>query len=159
MDKRFIVGSKVFFGELIISEDILIIEDNPQGYKHYTQCAENGNVIYKWARKTKEDFLDYAKRERAYALEFGKFLVPEFAEELGLTIADLADLYEFYKGKIDEKHAYQKTITEAYITNGVFSLTDEQRNEAYKVYKEAREGKGVTDEADLLQRSVNKIFS
>lgn len=159
MDKQFIVGSKVFFGESTNSEDILILEENPQGYKHYTQSVEGGKVIYKWAKKSKEEFLSYAKRDKAYALEFGKFIVPEFAEEIGLTIADLADLYEFYKGKIDDMHSYQKIIAEAYIANGAFSLTDEQRAEAYEAYKEARTEKGATDEADLLQRSVNKIFS
>ena len=163
MDKKFIVGSKAFFEgmEGFHSNDTntLVLVDKPQGFEHYGQRSICGRSVYEWARKPKKDFIAYAKRDKASGLEYGKFIVPEFAEEIGLTIADLSDLYEFYKDKIDEKHSYQKTITEAYITNGAFSLTDEQRAEAYEVYKEARTEKGATDEADLLQRSVNKIFS
>ena len=37
---------------------------------------------------------------------------------------------------IDERHTYEKVIYESYIKNNAFVLTDEQRNEAYKLYKE-----------------------
>lgn len=143
--KEFIVGSKVFFsnkeGFESNNNDILILDDNPQGYKHYTLGFIDGRSVFKWAKKSKEEFLTYAKRDTAYAMEFGKFLVPEFIKEIGLTIEDLTNLYAFYKDKIDSNHAYQKIIAEAYIENNSFTLTDAQLDAAYENYLEARKTK------------------
>ena len=51
------------------------------------------------------------------------------------TIDDLK-LFQSAFDNIDERHKYEKVIYEPYIKNNAFVLTDEQRNEAYKLYKE-----------------------
>lgn len=143
MDKNFIVGSKAFFegmeGFHSIDTDILVLVDKPQGFEHYSQRSICGRNVYEWARKPKKDFIAYAKRAVASGLEYGKFIVPEFAEELGLTIADLIGLYNIFSKKIDAKYDYQRVITDAYIANKGFVLSDAQRAEAYESYKAARE--------------------
>lgn len=98
----------------------------------------SGRCTMEWVKKPKDEFLSFALREKACGLEFGKFLVAEFASELGLTIADLTMLYEHFKERIDEEHKYQHEIYKAYIENNGFYLTDKQREQAYKVYKAER---------------------
>lgn len=163
MTKEFIVGSNAFFGELegfhSKDEDTLILTDEPNDFEHYRQRSMSGQCTFEWAKKPKADFITYAKRDKESALEFGKFLVSAFAEEIGLTIADLKDLYAFYEPKIDKPHEYQKTIAKAFFENDAFVLTDKQRAEAYEVYKSARTERGVTDEADLRERSAERANS
>ena len=65
----------------------------------------------------------------------GKFLSPELAEYMNITIDDLK-LFQSAFDNIDKRHTYEKVIYESYIKNNAFVLTDEQRNEAYKLYKE-----------------------
>jgi hypothetical protein len=66
-------------------------------------------------------------------MRIGRFLVPEFAAYLGVTIDDLKRLSGIIE-KIDEKHLYEKVIYDAYLENGEFKLTEEQRVAAYKEY-------------------------
>ena len=70
----------------------------------------------------------------------GKFLVPEFCETIGLLVEDLPQL-KILITKLDDKHMYEKIIYDSYIENGSFTLTDEQRDRAYKSYKNSRGGK------------------
>lgn len=70
-------------------------------------------------------------------LLIGKFLVPEVADVLGATIDDILPL-ETLLPKLDDKHQYEAVIFNAIKTNGSFTLTEEQRKEAFKVYKSAR---------------------
>ena len=72
--------------------------------------------------------------------KLGKFLVPEFARELGMDINDLERLRPLAE-KLDEKHLYENVIYDAYIENGCWGLTDEQRIEAYRIYNECKEQK------------------
>lgn len=142
MEKRITIGSRAFFSGMPDFQskdtDTLILTDTPNGYNHYRQSSMSGQCSIEWALKPKADFLEYATREKAHGLEFGKFLVPEFASELGLTISDLTTLYAYFKDKIDKMHAYQHDIYNAYIENDAFTLTDEQVNKAYEAYKDAR---------------------
>lgn len=71
------------------------------------------------------------------AMVVGKFLIPEFNSRIGFTIEDLPQLQPLID-KLDEKHLYEKIIYEAYLANGDFILTQEQRNAAYESYKEIR---------------------
>ena len=54
-----------------------------------------------------------------------------------LLIEDLKLFEDSFK-RIDDKHKYEKVIYDAYIENGDFVLTEEQRNKAYQLYKEKR---------------------
>ena len=65
----------------------------------------------------------------------GKFLVPELCKHMNITIDDLK-LFQFAFDDIDKRHTYEKVIYEAYVKNDGFFLTKEQRDNAYKKYKE-----------------------
>ena len=142
MEKKFIIGSRAFFNRMPDFQskdtDVLIWTDEPNGYEHYKQTSMSGRCTMEWAKKEKAEFISFALREKACGLEFGKFLVTDFANELGLTIADLTMLYEHFKERIDEKHKYQHEVYKAYVENNGFYLTDKQRDKAYKVYKAER---------------------
>lgn len=75
--------------------------------------------------------------ESGVPMKAGKFLIPEFAEYLGMTIEDLKALEKLFE-VLDEKHSYEKTIYKAYLENNRFQLTPKQRDAAYKEYKRAR---------------------
>lgn len=142
MEKRITIGSRAFFNGMPNFQskdtDILVFTDNPSGFTHYRQSSMSGRCTIEWAMKSKEGFIAYAMREKADGLEFGKFLVSEFAKELELTIADLSMLYSHFKNRIDDKHKYQHAIYDAYVTNGDFTLTDVQRAAAYDSYRAMR---------------------
>jgi hypothetical protein len=70
----------------------------------------------------------------------GKFLVPEFCAAIGFTIEDLPQLKPLID-ILDNKHKYEEIIFNSYLKNGSFTLTDEQRERAYKSYKNSRGGK------------------
>lgn len=70
-------------------------------------------------------------------MQIGKFLVPEFVQEIGFTIEHLKKLKPLAE-KLDGRHKYEKVIYDAYIENGAFKLTEEQRSKAYEQYKLAR---------------------
>ena len=93
---------------------------------------------------SKQEFLDYdlAKCNGVICdgMKFGKYIIPSFANYIGLTIDDLKSLSEMIN-VLDEKHLYQKVIYDAYIANNDFTLSDEQRQAAYASYKEARKVK------------------
>lgn len=142
MKKRIQVGSKAFFEGMPDFQpkdtDVLIWDDEPKGYKDYRQTSMSGRCTIEWRAMSKEELLEHAKREKASGLEFGKFLVPDFAELVGLTIADLKALRNAFRGKIDAKHEYQLLIYSAYEDNNAFTMTEEQRAKAYQLYRDAR---------------------
>ena len=137
--KEFLVGSKVFFSVFedfnAVDTDILIIDDDPD-YPVEKSYME-GNIHYiRWRNFSKEQLI----QEHRYIYKgryIQKFLVPEFIEYIGLTIDDLKEL-GFMIPFLDDQHNYVKVIYDAYIENNGFYLTQEQLEEAYRVYKEDR---------------------
>lgn len=74
---------------------------------------------------------------RNFPMEVGKFLVPEFIKEFKLSINDLKRL-EPIIAKLDDKHKYEEVIFRSYLENNDFVLTDEQREEAFRIYNNNR---------------------
>lgn len=70
-------------------------------------------------------------------MKAGKFLVPEFANYIGLTIDDLKILEPMFRN-MDEKHKYEEVIYDAYVSNNAFILTNEQRKKAFEIYINTR---------------------
>ena len=70
-------------------------------------------------------------------MEVGKFLVPEFIKEVGITIDHLKQLSSLIE-RLDDQHKYEKVIYDSYIANNDFTLTDEQLNDAYNTYLKYR---------------------
>lgn len=142
MDKKIIIGSRAFFDGMpeFTSKDTntLVWTSNPKGFTNYRQTSISGQHIIEWRAMPKSELLAHATRDKANGLEFGKFIVPEFAELVGLTIDDLKRLRDYYANKINDKQRYQLAICDAYIVNNAFTLTDEQREEAYAIYVQAR---------------------
>lgn len=140
MMTKFLIGSRYFFdcykNYKVHDKDYLILEDNPQDYEYVKNIRGNGLDIFYWRRMTAKEFIDCTLINNT-PLQIGKFLIPEFASEINLTIEELNRL-EPLTGKLDDKHKYEKIIWEAYIENGEFNIYEEQRDKAYEMYKRYR---------------------
>ena len=138
LKQRFRVGSQAFFSQYSNftagDTDYVEFEDKPKLYKNVMQFRKTDKslCLFKWRKMTADEFVEYTLRSKL-PMELGKFLVPEVAEYLGFTIEHLQRLKPVAE-RLDEKHRYEKVIYDAYIQNDAFTLTDEQRLEAYMVY-------------------------
>lgn len=134
--KTFIIGSRAFFtgmeGYVPKDLDELNIMDKFPFKGNVLNMKMNGKDVFFFRNMDKEGFIKDTL-ECGVPMRIGKFLVPEFAAYLGVTIDDLKRLSDIIE-KIDEKHLYEKVIYDAYLKNGVFKLTEEQRASAYKEY-------------------------
>ena len=140
MNKRFKIGSQVFFSGypdyVSHDKDYVEFQDNPTFYKTFANAKEKYNDIFYYRSMSKKEFIDCELKHCINTpMAAGKFLSPELAEYMNITIDDLK-LFQSAFDNIDERHTYEKVIYNAYIENNAFILTDEQRNEAYKLYKE-----------------------
>lgn len=137
---KFLIGSRYFFScfDDFDSKDIdelEIIETDK--FKYMRQLSGLGKCLFQLKKySSKEEYISYALTQ-SLGMVVGKFLVPEFCEAIGFTIEDLPRMQPLID-KLDDKHKYEKIIFDSYIKNGSFTLTNEQREEAYKNYKESR---------------------
>lgn len=133
---KFLVGSTYFFNKIdgFSSKDIDYLElvDNPTNFKYSYQLTGRGKCYFKWRRISPEEFVEITLKYKTPML-VGKFLVPEFNEEIGFTIEHLKMLQPLIDN-MDEKHLYEKIIYNSYIENDAFYLTNEQLMMAYKEY-------------------------
>ncbi len=141
--KKYVVGSRAFFsgmeGFRSKDKDYLVLEDNPIGYNWRREQSLRGICTFYYKRLPVEQLVQRCLNARD-ALQLGKFLVPEVAAELRMSVDDIRPL-ETLLPLLDEKHRYYEIIFRAYLTNGSFTLTEAQRLEAYKSYTESRERK------------------
>ena len=138
---KFLIGSRVFFegldGFSPKDYDWLYIMDSFGRIKTGQLCMrKDGNDKILVPKLTKDEYIELALGDD-FGIRAGKFFVPEFAEYIGFTINDLKKL-EPHLDKLDDKHKYYKIIYDAYIENGDFILTEEQREAAYEEYKKER---------------------
>ena len=142
MDRHIIIGSRAFFEGMseFTSKDTntLVWSSDPKRFTNYRQSSISSKCTVEYRAMTKDEIIKFAMRDKANGLEFGKFIVTEFAELIGLTIDDLKRLRAYYAEKIDDKQRYQLAICDAYIANNAFTLTDEQREKSYAIYSQAR---------------------
>ena len=135
-----LVGSNVFFKDIegFTSKDIDILEfvDNPTDFKNVRQFKFPHKCVFQWRKMSIDELIDITLF-RNFPMEIGKFLVPEFIKEFKLSIDDLKRL-EPIIAKLDDKHKYEEVIYNSYIKNNDFVLTDEQRQEAYRMYNKYR---------------------
>ena len=139
--KRYIVGSKYFFDKYPDYEskdtDYLIIEDPPfMPYNHMMVIRGQGKDEFRYKPKTADEFINYTL-ELNVPMVVGKFLVKEFCGDFGITIDHIKKLKPLAE-QMDDKHLYVKYIYERMIENESFEITEEERDEAYKLYKEAK---------------------
>lgn len=137
---RILMGSTYFFSCYpdFISKDVDELEIvNTTDFKQVRQLTGHGKCLFQFKRHPSvEGYIDWALKQRE-GMVLGKFLIPEFNEQIGFTVADLPRLLPLIE-RLDDKHKYEEIIYNSYIENQAFTLTDEQRKMAYKSYKESR---------------------
>lgn len=137
---KFLIGSQYFFScypdfKSKDIDELQIIETNE--FSQIRQITGQGRCLFQMKKHaTKEDYIDWALKSQI-GMVVGKFLVPEFCAAIGFTIEDLPRL-KVLIDRLDDKHKYEEIIYNSYIENGLFTLTSDQRNRAYKSYKESR---------------------
>ena len=135
--KIFRIGSIAFFKDIENFEpkdiDELAIMDSFIFKTNIMRANLNGKDVFFCRNMNKEEFIKDALESKV-PMRIGKFLVPEFAEYLKLTIDDLKSMQSLID-QIDDKHEYEKIIYNYYLENNDFVLTDEQRAHAFEVYK------------------------
>lgn len=139
--KTFKIGSQVFFNDIpeYKSKDIdeLCIMDTFIFNSNSIHInGLHGKDVFFYRQLDKQDWIKDVT-ESKLPMKIGKFLVPEFANYIGLTIDDLKNLKDIVD-KIDEKHNYEKIIYDSYIENNGFYLTEEQKMKAFNKYKKNR---------------------
>lgn len=138
--KEFKIGSSIFFDSYSDYTqkdiDILAITDLPLFGKPMMNMKLKDKDIFFMCIEENSVMLDKTL-ESGVNMRAGKFLSPEFAEYIGLTIEELKKLKPMFDD-IDEKHMYEKVIFDSYIKNNGFFLTNEQRLMAYEEYKRKR---------------------
>jgi len=139
--KTFIIGSMAFFSgmEGFIPKDIdelNIMDEFPFKFNSMHLNKFHEKDVFFFRNMDKNGFIQDAKKSKL-SMVVGKFIVPEFANYIGLTIKDLKDLKELFDN-IDEKHSYEKIIYDAYLENNGFFLNEEQKKNAFNKYKETR---------------------
>lgn len=135
--QRFRVGSTYFFNE---GNDIdeVEFEEHPRLYKNVMQFrkTDKSRCLFKWRKMSADEFVEYTLHSKL-PMEIGKFLVPEVAEYLGITLDHLKKLKPVVD-RLDKKHLYEKVIYDSYLSNGGFFLTEEQKIEAYEQYRRGK---------------------
>ena len=137
---KILIGSKYFFScypdfNSKDIDEIQIIETDE--FAQMRQITGRNRCLFLMKKHdNKDDYIKWALKS-SIGMVIGKFLVPDFCAEIGFTIEDLQKLEVLLK-KLDSKHKYEKIIYDSYLENGSFTLTSEQRDMAYKSYKESR---------------------
>lgn len=141
MQKKFLTGSRAFFSCMADfrpkDTDLLVLDDAPKGYQYYRQTSIPGKCLFEWRDMGADALIEYALQHPIPQMQVGKFLVPDFAKHIGLTLEQLTRLRPLIDA-LDAKHRYEEIIYNSYLVNGDFTLTDDQREAAYQCYKDAR---------------------
>lgn len=137
---KILIGSKYFFDcyEDFNGKDIDELEliDTAE-FSQVRQITGQGRCLFQLKRHQRtQEYIDWAVKSNI-GMVVGKFLVPEFCQEIGFTINDLPKL-QVLIDRLDDKHKYEEIIYNAYLCNGSFTLTQSQRDRAYQSYKESR---------------------
>lgn len=137
---KMLMGSRYFFScyddfDSTDIDEIEIVETD--AFRYVRHLTGKGKCLFQLRKQeSKEDYVNYALHSNL-GMVVGKFLIPEFCEEIGFTIEDLPKVQPLIE-KLDRNHKYEEIIFNSYIENGSFFLTDEQRERAYESYKKGR---------------------
>ena len=124
---KFLMGSTYFFScyDDFVSKDIDEIElVQTEDFRWYRQLSGRGKCLFQFNKlNNTKDYIDYALLCNS-GMVIGKFLIPEFCQEIGITIEDLPRLFPLIE-RLDDKHRYEEIIYNSYIENNAFVLTKE----------------------------------
>lgn len=122
--------------------DTLMILDKWPEYVEDTRfsCRKEKSDLFFLKEQNKEQYINEILQisEQTYASRVCHFMVPEFVNHIGLTIEDLKRVESVVRLLENTRHKWYCVIYDAYIKNNGFYLTEEQKQEAYNVYKTAR---------------------
>lgn len=137
---RFLAGSRYFFGGYpnFTSHDTDYLEllDTDE-FNPKRAIRANGLDIIQLKYKPKAELIQDAL-QGGLPMAVGEFLIPEFCAYIGFTVIDLPKVKPLIDA-LDDRHKYEEIIYNAYLENGGYFLTPEQRNNAYKAYRKSRE--------------------
>ena len=91
-------------------------------------------MISFWVEKITEEYIKDLL-ETKMPMQMGKFLIPEVNNYIRFTLEHLKQLKPVVN-RLDDKHQPEKVIFDSYIENNGFTLTKEQLDKAYKIYKQ-----------------------
>lgn len=137
---KILIGSKYFFScypdfKSKDIDELEIIETTE--FSQMRQITGQGKCLFQMKKHTsKEDYIEWAIKSNI-GMVIGKFLVPEFCNQIGFTVDDLPRL-KVLINRLDDMHKYEEIIYNSYLENGSFTLTDEQRDKAYAEYRKGR---------------------
>lgn len=134
---KFLIGSKAFFSNYpdfnSKDTDVLYIMDTWNTKSNTLNFRNKGMDRFLIKEMSKQEMIDDILKSNV-PMKAGKFLVPEFAKYMDMTIDDLKQLSSMFEN-MDDRHSYEKIIYDSYIINNDFVLTESQRNAAYEEYK------------------------
>lgn len=139
--KKFKIGSNAFFDSFddFKSKDndvLCIMNDWLVDNTNVLKTKINNDDVFYFKNMTLQQFIDDTLNCDT-PMRVGKFLVPEFAQHLNMTIDDLKILEPLFD-KLDDNHKYEKIIYDSYIENNGFYMTKIQLQKAYDEYKRYR---------------------
>lgn len=131
------IGSWVFFDQFLDYKihdlDYCVFENNI--YKH-TYNKETKEDIHVLPSNNKSELIKYFKNIRGKnTTMISIFLYPEVIKELNITIDDLKEIKQQIE-PLKTIKPYLYAIYEFYLENNEMSLTQEQIEKAYEIYKE-----------------------
>lgn len=134
---RYQTGSKYFFGAIpgYVGHDNDFAEFVDDASARVYRLKEADCEVFVMKRLPLEDIISFDLIGGMSCI--CKYLVPEIAAEMGFTVDMLPQVLPM-RQRLRPRYAYLGVIYDAYVANGSFTLTEAQRAEAYRVYKEAR---------------------
>lgn len=137
---RFLVGSCYFFSRYpdFVPHDvdyIELVDSGPFKRQFYIRRGDGKDIVL--MKKIPLPEMLKHDLDKGLPMYVIKYLVPEFSEAMGFSFGDLPKLQPKIDA-LDDKHLYIRTIYEAYLKNGSFTLTEDQRLEAYASYRSSR---------------------
>ena len=141
--KTFKIGSRAFFENLPDYKehdcDVLMVLDKWPSEIADTRfsCRATKCDAFFMKQMTKEEYIAETLETEDTKRVF-YYMVPEFAQFVGLTIDDLKLVEPVVRKLENTRHKWYINVYEAYVANNGFFLTDEQREVAYKVFKSTR---------------------
>lgn len=136
-------GSRAFFsgmeGFAPHDNDVVVIENSAgNGYlfhRSIPNIAEQKDV-YHVVKQNKERLMNWESKHSS-PMVLGRYLLPAFCDEFGITVDDLSILRPM-RDNLDRRHQYLGLIYDFYLQNGSMTLTEQQRQEAFEEYKKER---------------------
>lgn len=138
--ERILIGSRAFFGnyndfENKINRYIELIE-NPTFKGDKEEITLRGVYTVRLKKEAVKNIINKAVKDGNIIL-VSAFLIPEVTNAIGAKVKDILPLEPLLEN-LDQEHQYVANIFKAVKANNSFTLSEEQRKEAYVVYKASR---------------------